>query len=362
MKIVYLIEDFSVKGGAERIVAEKASLLAGRCGHDVTIVSIFRDYRPQSYPLGPGVSLERLDVPFPERSRGPVLKAATRLRTLALASARFNRLMHRCRPDIIFFTLGMGALLLPLCRCGAKRVYESHLARRFTPYHRLFTPAEMCADLVVCLTRGDAAEYRHARRTAVIPNFIDMPAVSVSDYSVRRAVAVGRLERAKGFDRLISCWREAAADRPGWTLDIYGEGTQREALRRQIAQLGLEGSVRLCGRVDDIIERYARYSLFIVSSRFEGQNIALLEAQASGLPVVTFNYDYGASDIVTDGRNGRIVPQDDTAAFTVALKAMMDDADLRRRCGLNGKETIISKFSKEKIFQQWVSLIGELRS
>ena len=76
MKIVYLIEDFSVKGGAERIVAEKASLLAGRCGHDVTIVSVFRDDRPQSYPLGPGVSLERLDVPFPERSRGPVLKAA----------------------------------------------------------------------------------------------------------------------------------------------------------------------------------------------------------------------------------------------------------------------------------------------
>ena len=64
----------------------------------------------------------------------------SRLRVLTSAAVRFNRLMSELRPDVIFFTLPMGALLLPLYRGNAKRVYESHSARQFTPYHSLFSP------------------------------------------------------------------------------------------------------------------------------------------------------------------------------------------------------------------------------
>ena len=64
MKIAYLIEDFSMKGGAERILARKANILHDDYGHDTAIISVYRDDRPPAYPLSRGVRLVRLGVPF----------------------------------------------------------------------------------------------------------------------------------------------------------------------------------------------------------------------------------------------------------------------------------------------------------
>ena len=144
----------------------------------------------------------------------------SKVRTMAAALVRLQKAVDTLRPDIIFFTMPLGALLLPLVRTKARKIYESHSARSFTPYNRLFLPMELCAEAVVCLTEDDAREYRRARKTVVIPDFIDPPAARAADYGVKRAVAVGRLERVKGFDRLITCWGEALKENPGWRLDI----------------------------------------------------------------------------------------------------------------------------------------------
>lgn len=360
MRIVYLIEDFSIKGGAEHIIAEKANCLAAEGGHDVTIVSIFTDERPAAYPLH-GVKLVRLDVPFASAGGNILAKTLSRIRVLTLATARFNKLTARLRPDIIFFTLPLGGLMLPLYRGRAKKVYESHSARSFTPYHTLFTPMELAADAIVCLTEDDARQYRHARRTEVIPNFINTPASYVADYGARRAIAVGRLEHAKGFDRLVNCWKDAIEANPGWQLDIYGEGSCRRQLERQIKELRLENSVFLRGNVDNIYDIYPRYSLNAASSRYEGLNMAMLEAQACGLPSVTFNFKYGASDIIRDGYNGLIVPQDNTEAYTLALSRMMADDAMRASCGANARLSA-KRFASKEVMEKWHRFISSLHA
>lgn len=355
MKIAYLIEDFAVKGGAERIVAQKANHLSADYGHDVTIVSIYHDERPPAYPLK-GVNIISLNVPFTVKNTNIIRKTLSRTRVLMQAATRFNKAMNTLQPDIIFFTLSLGALLLPLYRGKAKRIYESHLARKFTPYNTFFKLTELKSDAIVCLTSGDAKEYKTARRIEVIPNFIDKPKSYVKDYAVKHAVAVGRLEHQKGFDRLINCWKAAIETHPGWQLDIYGEGPLRDELQRQIDSFRLQEIIKLRGTCTDMAEKYTQYSLHLMSSRHEGLPMTLLEAQAAGLPSVTFDFEYGAADIVTDGVNGFLVPQGDTKTFIERLAEIMDSEDLRAKFGTEAKENVKTFFT-ENIMWKWEEFI-----
>lgn len=357
MKIAYLIEDFAVKGGAERIVAQKANHLAADYGHDVTIVSVYRDGRPPAYPLH-GVRLISLDVPFAAHG-GVTGKLLSRTRVLVQAATRFNKAMNILQPDIIFFTLSLGALLLPLYRGKAKRIYESHSSKPYTPYHKLFYPMEYMADALVCLTKGESENYRHAKRIEIIPNFINKPKACVKDYAVKRAVAVGRLEHVKGFDILINCWKAAVKTHPGWRLDIYGEGPLRDELQRQIDSFRLQETIKLRGTCADMAYKYTQYSLHLMSSRHEGLPMTLLEAQAAGLPSVTFDFEYGAADIVTDGVNGFLVPQGDTRTFTERLVEMMDSEALRAQFGTEAKENVKTFFT-ENIMWKWEELIKDI--
>ncbi len=358
MKINYVIEDFSVCGGIERIVSRKASILAASYGHDVTIISVYEDNRPVRYPLDESIKVMRLDVPWTEKTANPVLMTLRRVKTLIKAAKRLNKALKTTEPDIVFFTTTLGALLLPLCRTKAKTIFESHLARKFTPYNTFFKLTELKADAIVCLTSGDAKEYKTARRIEVIPNFIDKPKSYVKDYAVKRAVAVGRLEHQKGFDILINCWKAAVETHPGWHLDIYGEGPLRNGLQRQIDSFGLQETIKLRGTCADMTDKYAQYSLHLMTSRYEGQGIVLIEAQAAGLPSVVFNYEYGAADIVTDGVNGFLVPQGDTRTFTERLAEMMDSEAMRAQFGTKAKETAKAFFT-ENIMWKWQKLIQE---
>ena len=361
MNIVYIIEDYSENGGVERIVSMKANTLFLQYHHQVTLISIYDDSRPQQYTLHPDIAFVQLHVPFAQKASNPIVKLYSRIHTLLLATHRLNETIKQINPDVIFFTTTLGALLLPFCHTKAKKIYESHLARSFNPYHSLFSLMERKADTIVCLTYDDAKEYRHAKKVCIIPNFINIPKVTVKDYGCKRAIAVGRLEQQKGFDRLITCWQEVAKLHPDWQLDIYGDGSQRQALEDKITHLQLQQKVRLCGRGVNMMEIYPNYSLHIMSSHYEGQGIVLLEAQACGLPSVTFDFQYGASDIIRNGENGIIVKQDDLKAFTEAICKMIDSEQLRHDYGQKA-QAMTTQYSKTNIFNKWVSLLDTLCS
>lgn len=359
MEIVYVIEDFSVKGGAERIIAEKANYFATNFQHHVTIVSIYHDPRPLSYPLAKGVDFVSLDIPFTPKGKSLFLTTFLRAITIGRVIKKFQQAINQIKPDVIFFTMSLGAILLPFCKTKARKVYESHSARSYTPYHQLFYPMEKVADRVICLTQGDAKEYKHTKSISIIPNFINTPQKHVENYGTRRAIAVGRLENQKGFDILIECWGKVAKQRPDWHLDIYGEGSCRTLLQQQIDQLQLNEQITLCGRVNNIWDIYPNYSLQIVSSRYEGQSLTLIEGQSCGVPVVTFDFQYGASDIVENGYNGLLVPQGDKKQFSEAILQMTASEKLRQECGIHAINTG-KRYSRENIFPKWVQLIDDL--
>ena len=356
MNIIYVIEDYSENGGVERIVSDKANTLSTQYQHNVTVITVYRDNRKEQYRLNDEINLIYLDVPFARRTNNYLLRLISRLYTIFIAIIRLNKVIKRLNPDIIFFTTTLGAILLPFCHTKARKIYESHLARNFNPFNKLFFLTELRAERIVCLTSGDAKEYKYAKRVDVIPNYINDIKSHVEDYSVKKAIAVGRLEYQKGFDILIDCWKEIAKQYPDWKLDIYGEGACREELQHQIDSLELGNKVKLCGRNNNIIDVYPLYSLHLMTSRYEGLPMTLIEAQACGLPSVVFDYQYGASDIVSNGHNGLIIEQANSKQLIEAAMKMMSSEKLRKQYGTNALE-IGKRYSKENIFNKWIELI-----
>lgn len=358
MNIIYVIEDYSENGGVERIVSDKANTLSTQHKHHVTLISIYRDNRPQHYKLEDGVDLIHLDIPFAKKTNNPLTRLMSRINTMVMAIVQLNKVIRGLNPDIIFFATTLGAILLPFCLTKARKIYESHLARNFNPFNKLFILTELRAERIISLTSGDAKQFRYAKKVEIIPNYISDVKSFTNDYSVRKAIAVGRLEQQKGLDILIDCWKDISRQYPDWSLDIYGDGSCWEKLQQQITNLHLEDKVKLCGRCNNIMDVYPHYSLHLMTSRYEGLPMTLIEAQACGLPSVVFDFQYGASDIVTNNHNGLLIEQGNTRLFTEAVIRMMSSESLRKAYGKNAVE-IGRRYYKENIFNKWLHIINE---
>jgi len=130
-------------------------------------------------------------------------------------------------------------------------------------------------------------------------------------------LAVGKLGYQKGFDILLSIMTRLDAE---YHLTILGEGSEQEALERQIRQLGLEDRVDLAGFCENPYTHMREADLFVLSSRFEGLPNVVLEANACGTPVVAFDAPGGTAEIINEGENGFLVPAFDEDAFAGAIQ------------------------------------------
>ena len=162
-----------------------------------------------------------------------------------------------------------------------------------------------------------------------------------SNHRQREVLAVARLVPQKGLDVLLRAFASLPESvRDGWSVTLVGEGPERQALEKLAADVGVEDSVCFEGFRSDPLVFMRRASIFALPSRFEGMPNALLEAMAAGLPSVVSDASPGPLEMVSDGRQGLVVPCDDVSAFAAALQRLMLDGDLRHRCGDAAKTTL----------------------
>jgi glycosyltransferase involved in cell wall biosynthesis len=218
-------------------------------------------------------------------------------------------------------------------------------------------------DAVVTLTATDLAGYRRelpdARRLVCIPNALPELNGGPADPAARTVLAAGRLVRQKGFDLLLDAGERVAADHPGWTLRIYGGGPWRQRLQRRIDRRGLSSSAFLMGRTDDIGTAMAKASIFVLSSRYEGLPLVLLEAMSKGLGVVSFDCPTGPRELLTDGVDGLLVKEGDVPALAAAIGRMMDDEGLRARLGEQAVGAM-ARYTPEAVGAEWDALLDDL--
>ena len=174
-------------------------------------------------------------------------------------------------------------------------------------------------------------------------------------------IAAGRLNRQKGFDRLIEAFAPVARAHPGWELRIYGQGKERAALQAMIDELQIGSQTRLMGWTDSLGDAMSEASVFAMTSRFEGLPLVGIEAMSRGLPMVSFDCPRGPRELVKDGINGFLVPNGDIPAFTAALSQVIDDDELRAsmsKAALRDAEV----YEISSVGRRWKELIEGLLS
>lgn len=137
-------------------------------------------------------------------------------------------------------------------------------------------------------------------------------------------LAAGRYTYQKGFDLLINAWAEVCKENNDWTLKIVGSGEDKVKLLTQAKELGVESRIKFINSTKNIDQFYKTSSFYCFSSRFEGLGMVLLEAQAFGLPLVSFECDCGPSDIITHGENGYLVPKENYKMMAEQITKIME--------------------------------------
>jgi glycosyltransferase involved in cell wall biosynthesis len=137
--------------------------------------------------------------------------------------------------------------------------------------------------------------------------------------------AVGRLEPQKRFDVLIAAFDRLREIHPSAQLLIAGDGSLKQALQDEIDARRLGSSCRLLGHLDDVPLFHHAIDLFVQSSSYEGTPNAVLEAMALGTPIVATSAG-GTTELVTDGREGLVVPPEDVEALVMAMDRVRADA------------------------------------
>ncbi|MFY8144506.1 MAG: glycosyltransferase [Caulobacter sp.] len=198
-----------------------------------------------------------------------------------------------------------------------------------------------------------------------VPNAVKPPRAQAHPFAVDgaavRIVAAGRLHSKKGFDVLIRAIGKLRAWDYEVTCQIAGEGDERGALETLIRELDLEACVSLEGWTDDVAGFLATGDLFAFPSHQEGFPLTLLEAMAVGLPVVASEID-GPLEILTDGVDGRLVPDDDPDRLAEALAELISQRDVSRRLGGAARQLVLTEYSPEELTRRLEAALNGMTS
>ena len=243
---------------------------------------------------------------------------------------------------------------------------QMHLDHHVKPLRLAMRPTYPLLGAFVVLTEGHRERYtKHLlRRTRieVIPNTVRANMEGPpADLDAKTIFTAGRFVSQKGFDLLLEAYAPIAEKHPDWRLRICGQGDLKPDLKAQIKRLKLGKVVSLEPPATRIGEDMGDASIFVLSSRFEGFPLILLEAMSKGMAVVAYDCPTGPRDIIEDHRNGLLVPPEDVGALRAALLEMIEDAELRRRCAPVAVETAES-FKMHSIGPRWDALLDDLRS
>ena len=188
---------------------------------------------------------------------------------------------------------------------------------------------------------------------------VNLRALAHLPNQARVVVSMGRLAPEKGFDLLIQAFAQLATSHPDFHLVILGEGADRSALEQARERSGLAGRVHLPGRVSNPMEYLRQCDLFVMSSRYEGFPMALCEAMACGLPVISFDCPTGPGEIIRNEVDGILVPAGDLQGLTDTMHRLMSDGTARRVLGARGPE-VLERFSEDRIMGEWNRILAEL--
>ena len=226
--------------------------------------------------------------------------------------------------------------------------------------------ASKMADKIITLTEKDRNNYLLKYKISLdkidyIHNWLEYMDVR-RDYLLdsKKLITVGRFCYEKGYDYLLKVAKDVLEKYPDWEWDIYGTGDEK--IKHELMQFNSgreQGKINLMGNVKGIENIYPGHGIYIMTSRSEGLPLVLLEAKIFGLPIVSFDCPTGPSEIVLDDVNGYLIDNYNIDIMSEKIQKLINNKELRLKFSRNSMVGT-EKFNKEKILQQWISLIEEM--
>ncbi|MBH8571657.1 glycosyltransferase family 4 protein [Nostocaceae cyanobacterium CENA369] len=362
MRLTLIIYSLSY-GGAERVISIMANYWAAR-GWQVSLLT-FEAPKKAQFDLDPRVSYIPLNIA--KDSNNTILGIWNNFQRIQILRDAINN----SHPDAVISFMSTTNILTLLATRGLKIPVivserndpaEKSLGRNWRQLRQWTYPF---AARIVFQTKR-AKNYFPSQVQAsgcIIPNMVLLPPIAKESspklLKERSLIAMGRLVRAKGFDLLLQAFAQLKDCYPEWTLTILGEGSLRSDLELLRNQLGLSDRVYLLGAVSNPYEFLKQADIFIMSSRFEGFPNALCEAMACGLPVISTDCPNGPREIIRDGIDGILVPNENVSALAAAIKRLISDEEERQRLAARAPE-VTERFNLEKIMGMWEELLTQV--
>jgi glycosyltransferase involved in cell wall biosynthesis len=174
----------------------------------------------------------------------------------------------------------------------------------------------------------------------------------------------GRLVSYKGLPLLLRVWKEIQSRYPDAGLLLVGAGgldlhNCESELRDYVRENGLMGSVQFTGPVHNVHAYLQASDVFVLPSESEGLSLALIEAMACGLPVISTPVG-GGKDTLTPGQDGLIVQAGEFQQLRQALESLIADPNLGSRLGASARQTVVDRYSANAVMQQYTALFGQV--
>lgn len=373
MKILYNIAGTCHSGGMERVLANKANWLVGH-GYEVVIVTTDQRGEKPFFPLDKRIVCHDLGVNYEENNGRSIWNKLWHYPAKQMKHKReLTKVLMAERPDVTVSMFCNDVSFIPSIKDGSRKVLEIHFSKfKRLQYGRkgLWRLADIWRnkqeekevkrfDRFVVLTEEDRGYWGEMPNIRVIPNARTFTPTRKARLDYHKVIAVGRYTYQKGFERLIEAWKLLGERHPEWSLDIVGDGEERERLQGLIDNYGLNSQITLKKPTTEIEKVYIEAGILAMSSRYEGLPMILLEGQAYGLPIVSFRCQCGPADVVEDGVTGFLVPEGDVQALADRLERLMSDELLRKKMG-DAAVKASERYEEEKIMEQWTLLFDQI--
>lgn len=373
MKIVYCLNSIRYLGGIQRVTIVKANALAEIEDNEVFLIVTDNDRKALiTTPLSDKVTLIDLQINYYEddwKSRWNVWKGIFKKRLEH--KRKLSIVLNRIQPDVVI-SVGQSEKYMLLEIPGQwKKIREMHytkdyrqrlsnsLLEKLSSYISDYYDYRIKInqyDQIVLLTEEDKNNnWKGYKNTIVIPNPITIEANKVSTLNSKTVITSGRLEKQKNFISLIRAFKKVLSSHPDWTLEIYGEGSQRRELEEYIISSGLSTNVFLKGYTADIQNKMLSSSIFVMSSIFEGFGLVLIEAMEMGLPVISYACPCGPKDIITEGKDGFLIPMNDEDILASKINSLIENDSKRKEMGKEAKRKA-ETYQIENIIPLWMKL------
>lgn len=354
IKLLYITNGINGSGGLERVLSVKASALAEDFGYEISILCLNKGGENPFYKFSPKIRILSIEV-----GGNPV-------HYLMQYKKGLQRAVDHLQPDVISVCDdGLKAFFIPkLLKTTAKIIYERHVSKLIesTGKPSLTTRFKWQMmeylgngfDRFVLLTEGNLKEWPALKNRVVIANPLPFSPKKVSTLDSKTVICVGKISYQKGQDLLVQAWQKVQQQYPDWQLHLYGK-ENRDFL--DVRNAGY--NIHFFPPDPNIELRYLESSVYVMSSRFEGFGMVLIEAMACGLPCVSFDCDYGPSDIIENGVDGLLVEKENTDLLAEKLILLIEDAALRKMMGKKARENV-KRYEAPEIVRQWDVLFREL--